>query len=68
VSILNNSLVTGFVFLTGGLLASSIASLGSHRALLGALTDVTCGFLDGVSAVFFCAAIWLLSRCRKAAV
>jgi len=61
----NHSLGTGFEFLTCGLLALSITSLVSHLALLGASTDFACGFLDGMAAVFFCAAIWFLSRRRK---
>jgi hypothetical protein len=65
---LNNLLVTGFVCLGCGLQASSFASLDNHFALLGASTNFACGFLDGIAAVLFCAAIWFLSRSRKVAV
>jgi hypothetical protein len=64
---LNNSLVTGFVFLAFGLLASSIASFASRFMLLGTSTNFACGFLDGVAAVFFGAAIWFLIRSRRTA-
>jgi hypothetical protein len=59
---------TGLVFLTCGLLASSSASFVSHLALRGMSSNFASGFLDGAAVVFYCVAIWVLSRSRKAAV
>jgi hypothetical protein len=63
----NRSMLDGLVVLTLGLAASSASSLLGHIGVLGSATDLARGFLDGLSVVMFCVAIFVLVRSRQAA-
>jgi hypothetical protein len=60
----NKSFVNGLVVLALGLLASSVSSFLEHVTILGSATGFASGFFDGLAAVAFCVAIWLLVRSR----
>ncbi len=62
----NRPLINGLILLGAGLLASSVSSFLEHFAILGAATDLTRGFFDGLSAGVFCVAIYALVRSRRA--
>ena len=62
----NRTLVNGLILLGAGLLASSVSSFLEHFTILGAATDLTRGFLDGLSASVFCVAVYALVRSRHA--
>lgn len=55
----------GLVFLGAGLLSSSISSLIERFVPAGTAADFVCGFLTGLSAVFFGAAVYMLIRNRR---
>lgn len=64
---INRSLLDGLVVLGVGLLFSSGSSFLEHIRILGSATDLARGFLDGLAAVTFCVAIFVLVRSRRAA-
>ena len=53
---------TGLAVLAAGLFTSSVSSFLEHFAVLGTATDFTRGLLDGLSAVAFVVAIFVLVR------
>ena len=61
----NKNFITGLVVLTAGLFASSISSILEHFAVLGSATDLTRGFFDGLSAVAFGIAIFVLLHSKR---
>jgi hypothetical protein len=63
----NHSLLDGLLVLSLGLLASSASSVLEDIGILGSATDLARGFLDGLAAVMFCVAIFVLVRSRQAA-
>ncbi len=62
---MNKKYTKGMAFLGAGLLARSISSFLNHMLFLGGSTYFWEGMLDGLSAVFFMAAIYLLVKSRK---
>jgi len=54
----------GLTVLCGGLLASAASSFLEHLAVLGTAASLAAGFCDGLAAVAFGAAIFLLARRR----
>jgi len=57
--------INGLVFLVAGFLFSSLSSFFGHFAILGTTTGFVRGFLDGLSVVAFCVAIFVLVRARR---
>jgi hypothetical protein len=58
----NKNFITGLVVLAAGLFASSISSILEHFVILGPANDFTRGLFDGLSAVAFSVAIFVLVR------
>ena len=58
----NKNFINGLAILAAGLFASSISSILEHFSLLGNATDLARGFFDGISAVVFIVAIFVLVR------
>jgi hypothetical protein len=63
----NKGLVNGLAVLGAGLLASSVSSFLEHVTFLGAATEFTRGFFDGLSVVAFAVALFVLARSRYSA-
>ena len=61
----NRNFVTGLAVLAAGLFASSTSSFLEHFALPGTATDFTRGLFDGLSAVAFVVAIFVLVRNKR---
>lgn len=61
----DRNIINGLAVLGAGLLASSLASLVEHLAVLGTATDFAIGLFDGLAAVAYCAAIFILVRSRR---
>jgi hypothetical protein len=61
----NKDLVNGLVILAMGFLASSLSSFLEHFAIFGTANDFFRGLFDGLAAVTFCAAIFVLARSRR---
>jgi len=64
--VVNRTLVNGLILLGAGLLASSVSSFLEHFTILGAATDLTRGFFDGLLVGIFCVAVYALVRSRHA--
>jgi len=62
----NRTVLDGLVVLALGLLLSSASSFLEHIRLLGSVTDLARGFLDGLAAGTFCVATFVLVRSRSA--
>ncbi len=60
------SLVHGLAILGAGLFASSVSSFLGHLAILGRATDLVSGVFDGLAAVAFALAIFVLVRGARA--
>jgi len=58
----NGNFINGLAVLAAGLFASSISSFLGHFPLPGNATDLVRGFFDGLSAVAFVVAIFVLVR------
>ena len=61
----NKNFITGLAVLAAGLFASSISSILEHFAILGSANDFTRGLSDGLSAVAFGIAIFVLVRSNR---
>ena len=61
----NRNFFIGLAVLAAGLFASSISSILEHFALLGPANDLTRGLFDGLSAVAFGVAIFILVRSKQ---
>ena len=61
----DRNFVNSMVALGAGLFASSISSFLEHFPVLGTATDFTRGLFDGLSAVAFGIAIFLLIRNKR---
>jgi len=59
---MNINFTNGLAILAAGLFASSISSLLEHFVILGNATELARGFFDGLSAVAFVVAIFVLAR------
>ena len=60
----NRNFINGLAILAVGLFASSISSFLEHFALLGNATDLARGFFDGLAAIVFVVAIFVLVRSK----
>jgi hypothetical protein len=60
----NRTLIHGPVILCAGLLASSASSFVGHFAIFATATDFASGLLDGLAAVAYGIAIFVLIRSR----
>jgi hypothetical protein len=61
----NKNFITGLAVLAAGLFASSISSILEHFVILGPANDFTKGLFDGLSAVAFGVAIFVLARSNQ---
>lgn len=61
----NRNFFIGLAVLAAGLFASSISSFFEHFALFGTVTDFTRGLFNGLFAVAFAVAIFVLVRNKR---
>lgn len=61
----NRNFINGLTILAAGLFASSISSFLERFPLLGNATDLTRGFIDGLSVIAFGVAIYFLVKSKE---
>ena len=62
---MDQRIVNGLIILGAGLFASSVSSFLEYFTILGTAIEFTTGFFDGLSAVAFGVAIYILARSQR---